>query len=166
MKKIDWKRGSGTLVIMAAIIVLITFSLWLYLTVFNVTFTRSLVTTKADIIADSVAAYAQSYDYQYNQSQAELMTNILTQLNSSSTRGLALSTQLTFSDGSGGNIKQSMHVRCDAEFDSLLPGIGGTVHASSDATVDSVDVFGDIFVVPGRTPTPPESSSGDDVLMP
>lgn len=150
--KIDWRKGSATLIVIAMMCVMSVFMLILYMTIFNITYISSVAITRTDAIADSAAVYAQSYDYNYNKSQAEIMTELLRTYNSDSVTPLTYSAEINFVDNVGDRNRNSntLIVTGRATGPALYPDLmkTKTLTAQSQTTVKSVDIWGDIFVVP------------------
>lgn len=176
--RIDWRRGAGSMMLSVAFMLAMIALLVLYLTVFNCTYAATLVSTRTDAIADSVAVYSQSFDYRYNESQGELMRSLLTQYNNSSDF-YDLTTSVDFGEANittpGGNrIRQTLTVNGSATVPALYPDLMGTdsLTATASVEVDSVDIFGDTIVVPPEpeaheTPAPSATPGTDtEVIAP
>lgn len=170
LKKIQWKRGAGVLFLSMTMCLLCVFLMILLMEFSNINFTRTVSTTRCDAIADSVAVYAQSYDYKYNQRQAENMLQLLTTYNNNASPAYELETTIQFPD------EDVLKTTCKAKTEPYYPEIMGidVVTVTNEATVKSVDIYGDIFVVPGdiaqeqhegmtHTPTDVVPGSGDDI---
>ena len=144
------------------IAVMAAFMLVLHMEYSNIMYARAASSTHADAIADSAAVYSQSYDYAYNQSQAEIMTTLLTAYNNGTTGRYELTSDLQFP------ADDTLTLTCHVQTYFYSPSLTGhdTFTVSDTSTVKSVDIWGDIFVVPdslGHTSTPPPSfpPSGD-----
>lgn len=142
--RLDWRRGTASLIICMSITLLIVFLLVLYMTFMNILYANTVATTRADAIADSVAVYAQSYDYEYNRSQAETMTNLLTDYNNNASSFYELETAISFPKD---NV---LTVKCAVRTPTFYPDMVGSeyVYSYAESTVESVDVWGDVLVVP------------------
>ena len=103
--KVDWKQGSASLLVTMCMTLLIVVLMILYMVSANILYANSIAMTRTDAIADSAAVYAQSYDYKYNKSQAEIMTNLLTAYNNQSSDFYSISTGISFSDDNTMNVK-------------------------------------------------------------
>lgn len=109
----------------------------------NASFAKILAMTYSDSMADSVAVYSQSYDYQYNKGQARTMLETLTEYNQQYTP-YQIDTEISFPDD---NV---LTVSCSAEIPTVFSALTGRdkITAIQKTTVRSVDVYKDIFVVP------------------
>jgi hypothetical protein len=121
----------------------------LYLVYMNVMYVNIVATTRSDTIADSAAVYAQSYDYKYNKAQAETMVNLLTVYNNRTSDFYNLSTGISFSDD------KTLTVKCIASTPTFYPDLMGsdTVYGFAETSVTSVDIWGDVLVVPENIAT-------------
>lgn len=148
---INWRRGSASCLLIMAISILAVSMMYLYMTIVNIGYTQSIATTRGDAIADSAAVYAQSYDYKYNHAQAELMTSLLTQYNNNVSDFYNIETAISFGDGgTDDTIKESLTIKTKVSAPAFYPDLIGSdkIFAVSEATVSSVDIYGDILVVP------------------
>lgn len=140
------------MIVIAMICIMAVFMLILYMTIFNATYISSVAVTRTDAIADSAAVYAQSFDYNYNKSQAEIMTELLKTYNSEAVNPLTYSAEISFVDNVGDRNRNSntLTVTGRATGPALYPDLmkTDTLTAQSKTTVKSVDIWGDIFVVP------------------
>lgn len=143
-RMINWKRGNGSIYFGLIICVMAVFMMIMLMEFSNVRFVQDITSSRADMIADSVAVYAQSYDYKYNKSQAATMATLLTTYNNNASNKYDLTTNLSFS---GDDV---LTVKSTVKAPVFFPGLAGnewlTAHDSS--TVKSVNVFGNVFVVP------------------
>jgi|GEM_PF-5149316 len=153
MKKIDWKKGSGVLLLGTLMSILGLFLMILVMEFSNIQYCNTISTTRTDAIADSTAIYAQSYDYMYNQRQAETMSEMLTAYNNSISTKYDIETSISFPED------DVLDLTCVTYVHTYYPQLMGKTlfYIKNDTTVKSVDVYGDIFVVP-------ESMSGHDSL--
>lgn len=150
-RTIDWHRGSASCLLIMAIAILAVSMMYLYMTIVNIGYTQSIATTRGDAIADSAAVYAQSYDYKYNHAQAELMTSLLTQYNNNASDFYNIETAISFWDGNADDtIKESLTVKTKVSAPAFYPDLIGSdkIFAVSESTVSSVDIYGDVLVVP------------------
>ena len=143
-RTINWKRGNGSIYFGLLICVMSVFMMIPLMEYSNVRFVQDIASSRADMIADSVAVYAQSYDYKYNKSQAATMATLLTTYNNNASNKYELTTNLSFSDDDMLTVKST--VKAPVFFPDMAGDEWLTAHDSS--TVKSVDVFGDVFVVP------------------
>lgn len=151
--KIDWKRGSASLIIMMCLSLLTVFLLVLYMVCMNIMYINSVAATRTDAIADSAALYAQSYDYKYNKSQAEIMTNLLTTYNNSTSDFYSITSSITFPED---NV---LKIKTVTQTPTFYPDMMGsdTLYAFTETSVTSVDIYGDVLMVPEEIAT-----TGDD----
>lgn len=173
-RKVDWREGSASLIIVATTCVATIFMLVLYMTFVNITYISSVAITRTDAIADSAAVYAQSYDYNYNKSQAEIMTELLKTYNSDVMTPLSFSAEVSFIDNVGDRNHNSntLVVTGKATGPAMYPSLmnTNTLTARSQTVVKSVDIWGDIFVVPdeignNRDAETPSVDSGDTDIV-
>ncbi len=166
-KQIDWEKGVATYIIFIPIVILIVFLLFFFLTFTNIYLGKAFAVTRVDAIADSVAVYSQSYDYNYNKSQADTMNSLLTTMNNSTSSFYDLSTTISFDADNVLAVKSTVHVP------SFLPGLLGTddIYTHATAKVKSVDIWGDILVVPDelstnshQAPSLPITGNGADII--
>lgn len=141
---IHWRRGNGACHACLIISLLATVMLVLHMECSNIMYASAVASTRCDMIADSAALYAQSYDYKYNKAQAETMTTLLTAYNNGTSGRYELTSSITFPDD------DLLTVKCDVQTFFYFPGLTGheTLTVSDEASVKSVDIWGDIFVVP------------------
>lgn len=159
--KIDWHKGSASLLLCAFLSMAILAAIIIYLLMFSFGYAQSIAVTRCDAIADSTAVYAQSYDYKYNKSQADLMTSLLTTYNNTTSKYYSLSSSLTFPKDD--ILKVNVVVKTPAFFSTKY------VYSPWSTQVKSVDIWGDILVVPDsigkdnhQTPdTPPNANDAD-----
>lgn len=142
--KVDWKQGSASLLVTMCMTLLIVVLMILYMVSANILYANSIAMTRTDAIADSAAVYAQSYDYKYNKSQAEIMTNLLTAYNNQSSDFYSISTGISFPDDN------TMNVKCVVKTPTFYPDLmgGDQLYAFDESTVKSVDIYGDVLQVP------------------
>lgn len=142
--KIDWKRGSASLIIIMCMSLLAVFLLILYMVAMNIMYINSVAATRTDAIADSAAIYAQSYDYEYNKSQAEIMTNLLAAYNNSASDFYNISAGVSFPDD------KTLKVKTVVSTPTFYPDMMGseTLYAFTETSVTSVDIYGDVLMVP------------------
>jgi hypothetical protein len=145
-KKISWKKGSASLIIIMATVLMTIYLLLLYMTLTNILYSNTVATTRTDIIADSTAVYAQSYDYKYNKSQADIMATLLTTYNDAVSDSYSLTSNIFFPQDDTLKIKTTVRTR------TFYPELLGSnfIYSYGEATVKSVDVWGDILVVPSE----------------
>lgn len=162
IRNINWKSGNGSAYACLVIAVMAAFMLVLHMEYSNIMYARAASSTHADAIADSAAVYAQSYDYAYNQSQAETMMTLLTAYNNGTTGRYELTSNLQFP------ADDTLKLTCNVQTYFYYPSLSGheTFTVSDTSTVKSVDIWGDIFVVPdslghANTPTPSSPPVGD-----
>lgn len=143
-RTINWKRGNATLIASLAIIFLILTMTWLYMVLADSMYVNAVAATRADATADAAAIYAQSYDYKYNKAQAGIMTTLLGTYNNAAADGKYwLVTTVTFPED------DVLTVRCDAAIARVFPDYAGPYAVNSfETTVKSVDIYGDVVVVP------------------
>lgn len=145
IKRIQRKRGSG-MILMGVYMSLLALLLCILVSEYaNVMYGEVLAVSRCDTIADSAAVYAQSYDYAYNKNDARDMAYLLSELNNEALGdNLTLSSTITFP---ADNI---LSVQCYTQIPTGYEGITGDLYyyASHTTSVKSVDVYGDIFVVP------------------
>ena len=79
--EISWRRGNGACYACLIISLLAAIMLVLHMECSNIMYASAVASTRSDMIADSAALYAQSYDYKYNKAQAETMATLLTAYN-------------------------------------------------------------------------------------
>lgn len=144
MKKIDWKKGSGTLLLVVCLIPVFLLFMVLLSEVGNGFYMRTVSITRADAIADSSALYAQSFDWKYNKPQAEIMNGLLTMLNNGTSDDYEITSTITFPED------DLLTVNVHAEKETFFPALHGkeVVNADSEVSVRSLDVYGDILYVP------------------
>lgn len=167
IKEIHWNKGNGAAYACLIISLLAAFLLVMHMEYSNIMYARTISSTRSDAIADSAALYGQSYDYQYNKAQSEIMTTLLTAYNNGASDRYELSSSLDFP------ADDTLSVTCWAETFFYFPGLTGhdLLTVSDKATVKSVDIWGDIFVVPdslghASTPPPVPGGNGGDVSVP
>lgn len=144
LRAISWKRGSGAIYFCLILCVLMAFMMMLLMQYSDVRFAQDLAASRSDMIADSAAVYAQSYDYKYNKSQAEAMVTLLTTYNNRASNKYELTTSLAFPADDLLTVEAPVKVPkffSDSEKDDLFI-------VKDSAAVKSIDVFGDIFIVP------------------
>lgn len=151
-RQVDWKRGSASLIIIMCMSLLACFLLVLYMTMLNVTYANSIAMTRTDAIADSAAVYAQSYDYDYNKTQAEIMVNLLTTYNNATSDFYKISAAVSFPDD------RTLTVKSVVTTPTFYPDMLGDdqLYSLQETTVKSVDIFGDVLQVPSDIATAPD----------
>lgn len=167
---VSWTRGNGSIYFCLVLCVVMGYMMMLLMQYSDVRFAQDLAASRSDMIADSAAVYAQSYDYKYNKSQAEAMVTLLTTYNNQASDKYELTTKLAFPADDVLTI--SATVRVPKFFSS--PGDEGLFVVKDYAVVKSVDVFGDIFIVPesmGHASEPPSpenipGTGGADLAVP
>jgi len=124
----------------------------------NVRFVQDVASSRADMIADSVAVYAQSYDYKYNKAQASVMSTLLTTYNNNASNKFILTTKLSFPSD------DVLNVQTTVKAPVFFPDMAGDefLVVKDDATVKSVDIFGDVFIVPESMRHANQSDDGVD----
>lgn len=144
-KRIYARRGSG-MILMGVYMSLLALLLCILVTEYsNAMYGEVLAVSRCDTIADSAAVYAQSYDYAYNKNDARDMAYLLTKLNDEALGDdLTLSSTITFP---ADNI---LSVQCHTQVPTGYEAVSGDLYyyASHTTSIKSVDVYGDIFVVP------------------
>ncbi|NLT15959.1 MAG: hypothetical protein GXY05_16670 [Clostridiales bacterium] len=145
---IDWKRGNASVLFCVTVILVMTFIMVILMEYSNIRYANGLAASRSDMIADSAAVYAQSFDFKYNKAQAEEMTRLLTEYNNKDNEKYQLNTKITFSEDLNKN--DLLTVETTVEVPVFFPGLVGTdsVHAKTSTTVASIDIFKGIFVVP------------------
>lgn len=110
----------------------------------NVMYGETLAVTRCDMIADSSAIYAQSYDYNYNRHHAREMTTLLTELNNDAADNCEFFTNISFPSG------DVLTIQCVAKVPTTYGDLADKdyYYISRYSSVKSVDVYGDVFVVP------------------
>lgn len=143
-KKISWRRGNGACYACLIISLMAAVMLVLHMECSNIMYASAVASTRSDMIADSAALYAQSYDYKYNKAQAETMATLLTAYNNGTSGRYELTSSISFPDD------DLLTVQCNVQTFFYFPGLAGhdTLTVYDEASVRSVDVWGDIFVVP------------------
>ncbi len=159
-KQIQWNQGvvciMSILVITIFLFALVALMMWYS----NYFYCSTISMTRADAIADGVAVYAQSFDYEYNKAQGDIMTSLLTRENNELSNKYTLDTSLVYGDRN-----DQLTIWCTAVAPNLFPSVAGeTIEVQSNTTVTSVDIWGDIFIVPDSmgthvTPTPAPAPS-------
>jgi len=146
MKRINWKKGSGVFLLSTMTFLLAVAFMSLIMEYSNIQYCNTVSTTRADLIADSVAVYAQSYDYNYNERQAESMSELLTSYNNSTSTKFEIETRINFPE------TDTLELECIAYVRTYYPQLVGKYlfYLSNTSTVKSVDIYGDIFVIPGN----------------
>ena len=164
-KKIDWKRGSGTFIATFAITLMTVALTLMYLAFSDSIYTNVIATTRSDAIADAAGIFAQSYDYKYNKGQAGIITTLLGTYNTNASNRYDIVTSVSFPED------DVLTVRCMALIGRIFPSLTGTYAAAShDTTVKSVDIWGDVLVVPesvgqhSDTSQPPNFNDADATL--
>lgn len=144
IKKIELRKGSGVFFIGCTLCLLAIFLTILYVETANAMYSNTIAMTRSDIIADSSAVFSQSYDYNYNQDQARIMGALLTDLNNESNPNYEISSVMYFPED---NV---LTVDCTAKTKSSYTSFTGVDFYSSTktSTIRSVDVYGEILVVP------------------
>lgn len=144
MKQVHWKQGAGTLLLGVIIMMMAVAFMVLIMECANIQLCQLIADTRCDLIADSTAVYAQSYDFKYNKGQAMAMTELLTEKNNEVSSNFQIKTDLSFLED------DTLSISCACETKTFYPQIIGvqTVIQQSVATVKSVDVYGDILYVP------------------
>lgn len=183
-KKIDWKRGSGIFVMMPFLLVFFLIGMLLYMCFFNIMYANTIAMTRSDTIADSVATYSQSYDYKFNRGQAVEMTNELVRLNNlqeiqkpDSQRLYTLANYQSHTLGTTGTtlgVQDTLVLEGEVQMRTFYPSIMGGTEAfcvKTETEVSSVDIYGDVFVVPddigyNRDNEVIENGSGADAVVP
>lgn len=155
MKDIQWKKGAGVFLLSTMMCLLCLLLMVLIMEFATVNYTEALASTRSDLIADAVAVYAQSYDYCFNERQAEQMCSLLTTYNNASSQ-YTLTTSISFPSepprvSSMDRVADVVTVDCVATTKPYYPELFGTdsISIRKSSTVRSVDIYGDIFVVPG-----------------
>jgi len=123
---------------------LAVFLLVLYMVLVNILYINSVAATRTDAIADSAAIYAQSYDYKYNKAQAEIMVNLLTAYNNTTSDFYSISAGISFPNDN------TLKVKTVVSTPAFYPDMMGsdTLYAFTETSVTSVDIFGDVLMVP------------------
>ena len=144
IRKIKWNKGSGVLFLGVLVSMMALVLMILVMEFSNIQFCNTLSQTRADLIADSSAIYAQSYDYNYNQRQAEIMAELLTAYNNSVSEKYDIETVLSFPED------DTLTLSCTTYVHTYYPQLMGKtiIYTQNESTVKSVDIYGDIFVVP------------------
>lgn len=165
--KIDWKKGNATLLASLAVIMLLVAMTCMYIAFADSMYVSAIASTRADATADAAAIFAQSYDYKYNKAQAGIITSLLGKYNNEASDNYILTTSVTFP------YDDVLTVRCEAVIGRIFPGLISPYAATYDeATVKSVDIYGEVVVVPedfgGPKPEdpPPPNSEDADIAMP
>lgn len=158
-REIDWRRGNGAVYFCLVLCVLMCSMMMLLMQYSDVRFTQSLAASRSDMIADSAAVYAQSYDFNYNKPQAETMVTLLTSYNNAASNKYELTTALSFPANNKLTVIAEVMV---PKFFATTDGSDMFVVKDS-ATVKSVDVFGDIFVVPESFGHENQTESPNDI---
>lgn len=142
LKQIKWREGNSILVLGTFAIVLVVFFGLLIAQLSQNLYLDIVCTTRADAIADSTALYAQSYDYQYNKSQAEIMSEIMTDANNDNSN-YHIVTEIDFIDDN------TLAVYCEAETERFvqLNGVDPTISSSTITEVRSVDPYGKGIII-------------------
>lgn len=166
-RKINWNKGNATLLASMSIILLLVALTWMYIAFADSMYVSAIASTRADATADAAAIYAQSYDYKYNKAQAGIMTTLLGTYNNSTAVDYQLVTSVTFPED------DTLTVRCEAVIGRIFPSLVSPYAAAGhETTVKSVDIYGDVVVVPEGfgDPKPDDTSQanpGDaDISMP
>lgn len=165
-RKIDWRRGSGTFLATFAITLMTVALTFMYLAFSDSLYTNVIATTRADAVADSVALYAQSYDYKYNKGQAGIMTTLLGTYNTNASNNYSIVTSVSFP------ADDVLSVRCEALVARIFPTMTGDYSAAAHNTeIKSVDIWGDVLVVPESVgqhtdDTPPPNAEDADAALP
>ena len=163
--EISWRRGNGACYACLIISLLAAIMLVLHMECSNIMYASAVASTRSDMIADSAALYAQSYDYKYNKAQAETMATLLTAYNNGTSGRYELASSISFPDD------DLLTVKCDVQTFFYFPGLAGheTLTVSDEASVRSVDIWGDIFVVPdsvGHASSPGTTPPVGDLSVP
>ena len=142
--KINLKQGSGSILLGTAIMLLGLLFIVMMMMYSSLYYGNAVVQTRTDAIADSTAVYAQAFDYNYNQGQAMAMAKELTNRNNEANPVFELTTELKFPED---NI---LTVNGKVTSPMLYANIVGTnyVFSYAESTVKSVDIYGQIFVIP------------------
>ena len=144
VKSINMKRGSGTFLLGTLFAMLAIFLAILLVEYSNGMYGEVLAVSRGDMIADSAAIYAQSYDYNYNQNHAREMVNLLTDLNNSVAGDYEFSTSIAFPSN------DVLSLQCTTKVPSTYNDITQTdfYYITHTSSVRSVDIYGDVFVIP------------------
>lgn len=144
MKQIHWRQGAGVFIVGVTIMLMAVMFMVLIMESANIQRCQLIADTRSDLIADSTAVYAQSFDYKYNKEQGRAMVSLLTDKNNEVSSGFQIRTDLTYLED------DTLNVSCICETNTFYPGIIGvaSVIKQASATVKSVDVYGDVLYVP------------------
>lgn len=183
-RKMDWNRGSGIFVMMPFLLVFFLVGMLLYMCFLNIMYANTIAMTRSDAIADSVATYSQSYDYKFNHGQAIEMTTELVRLNnlqeSQKPDNQRLYTLANFQTrtlgktGTAQGVQDTLLLDGEVQMRTFYPSFMGGTEAfcvKSHTEVSSVDIYGDVFVVPddigyNRDNEVIENGSGADAVVP
>lgn len=107
---------------------------------------KAVVQTRTDAIADSAAVYGQAFDYKYNQGQAIAMTEELVKRNNEENPVFELNAQIDFPED------DLLTIHGEVTSPMLYSNLTGTntITSNAESSVRSVDVYGDIWVIPGH----------------
>lgn len=149
-QKINWAQGSGSMIIIALITMMTIYLLLLYMTITNIFYAKTVATSRTDLIADSVAVYAQSYDYSFNKSRAEEMRGVLTDYNNTTTDAFTISTTLDFPEpiSSNDSIIDRLKISSIVQTVFWYGNTNNYIYTTAESIVDSIDIWKDILVVP------------------
>lgn len=144
IKHISIKKGSGVFFIGCLLCLLAILMTILYVETSNAMYSSTVAMTRSDIIADSSAVFSQSYDYNYNQDQARTMGTLLTDLNNDCNSRYEISSSVYFP------AENEIAVDCTAKAKSSYTSLTGVDYYASTKTsvVRSVDIYGDVMVIP------------------
>ena len=149
MRKIDWKKGSGSLLFTCSIAIMSVWLVIFYLAIVSRNYSIAAATTRCDAIADSVAVYAQSYDYKYNHAQAQIMATTLTQYNSEALPNGELTSELSFETGPDSRHPETLTIKVKAKTPApFADDPNANIVAQAETSVTSVDIYVDILVIP------------------
>lgn len=141
---IDWHKGNGCMLFCSLMLLVGLYLMIFVMEVGNLQYTRSASMVRADAIADSSAVFAQSFDWNYNKPQAEIMAAYLTTFNNAANDEFDLTTEITFPEDNLLTVKTA--VTRGTYYPSLAGESSVTYHATS--SVRSLDVYGKILLVP------------------
>lgn len=152
MKEIRWNKGSGTFIATLCITLMAMALVFMYLAFTDSMYAGVISRTRSDAIADSTAVFAESYDYKFNQAQAAIMVELLTDYTNNALDGdkYEITSNLTFPTGASSNSRAVDSLRIDviAKIARIFPSVTGeNAYAGYSTTVTSVDIYGDTFVV-------------------
>lgn len=144
MQKINLKRGAGTFLYGSVLMMLGVLFFILIMEYSSISYNHIVADTRSDLIADSTAVYAQSFDYKYNQAQAKMMCDILTEKNNEASDYFNISSELSFPSD------DVLTVECLCETPTFYKNLINVdkIVTKGNCTVRSVDAFNNVLYVP------------------